>query len=387
MSLPGFIETYRELIATPSISSTDSAWDQSNQQVITKLASWFETAGFSVEVSEIPGLTGKYNMVATLGQGEGGLLLAGHTVTVPFDDGRWSKDPFKLTEDGNRLYGLGTIDMKGFFAFILEAVKGLDLSKINKPLRILATADEETTMAGARDIASRQHIKPDYAVIGEPTGLVPVFMHKGHMSEAIRITGRSGHSSDPSKGLNAIEVMHKVLAELLKVQQIFKEKYNNPNFEVPSPTLNFGHIHGGDSPNRICGCCELHIDMRPIPGVTTDELFMTLKGALAEIDRAYPGAVDIFHLHEPIPAYSCSETSALIQTAEQLSGNKAEAVNYCTEAPFIQQLGCDTIVMGPGHIGQAHQPDEYLDLSFVKPTSDLLSALIKRFCLAPTAAK
>ncbi len=387
MSLPGFIETYRELIATPSISSTDSAWDQSNQQVITKLASWFETAGFSVEVSEIPGLTGKYNMVATLGQGEGGLLLAGHTDTVPFDDGRWSKDPFKLTEDGNRLYGLGTIDMKGFFAFILEAVKGLDLSKINKPLRILATADEETTMAGARDIASRQHIKPDYAVIGEPTGLVPVFMHKGHMSEAIRITGRSGHSSDPSKGLNAIEVMHKVLAELLKVQQIFKEKYNNPNFEVPSPTLNFGHIHGGDSPNRICGCCELHIDMRPIPGVTTDELFMTLKGALAEIDRAYPGAVDIFHLHEPIPAYSCSETSALIQTAEQLSGNKAEAVNYCTEAPFIQQLGCDTIVMGPGHIGQAHQPDEYLDLSFVKPTSDLLSALIKRFCLAPTAAK
>ncbi|MFO6424835.1 acetylornithine deacetylase [Motilimonas sp. KMU-193] len=387
MSLPGFIETYRELIATPSISSTDSAWDQSNQQVITKLASWFETAGFSVEVSEIPGLTGKYNMVATLGQGEGGLLLAGHTDTVPFDDGRWSKDPFKLTEDGNRLYGLGTIDMKGFFAFILEAVKELDLTKIDKPLRILATADEETTMAGARDIASRQHIKPDYAVIGEPTGLVPVFMHKGHMSEAIRITGRSGHSSDPSKGLNAIEVMHKVLAELLKVQQVFKEKYNNPNFEVPSPTLNFGHIHGGDSPNRICGCCELHIDMRPIPGVSTDELFMTLKAALAEIDRAYPGAVDIFHLHEPIPAYSCSETSALIQTAEQLSGNKAEAVNYCTEAPFIQQLGCDTIVMGPGHIGQAHQPDEYLDLSFVKPTSDLLSSLIKRFCLTPVATK
>lgn len=381
MSLPGFIETYRELIATPSISSTDPAWDQSNQQVITKLASWFETAGFRVEVTPVPGLEGKYNMVATLGQGEGGLLLAGHTDTVPFDDGQWSKDPFKLTEDGNRLYGLGTIDMKGFFAFILEAVKGLDLTKINKPLRILATADEETTMAGARDIANRQHIKPDYAVIGEPTGLVPVFMHKGHMSEAIRITGRSGHSSDPSKGLNAIEVMHKVIAELLKVQQLFKEKYNCPHFEVPAPTLNFGHIHGGDSPNRICGCCELHIDMRPIPGVSPNELFITLKAALSGIEKQYPGAVDVFHLHEPIPAYSCSETSTLVQTAEQLSGNKAQAVNYCTEAPFIQQLGCDTIVMGPGHIGQAHQPDEYLDLSFVKPTSALLSDLIKRFCL------
>ncbi len=382
MSLPGFIDTYKQLIATPSISSTDPAWDQSNQGVITKLASWFETAGFSVEVTEVPQLPGKYNMVATLGQGKGGLLLAGHTDTVPFDEGGWSKDPFKLTEESNRLYGLGTIDMKGFFAFILEAVKNIDISKLDKPLRILATADEETTMAGARDIAQKNVIKPDYAVIGEPTGLVPVFMHKGHMSEAIRITGRSGHSSDPSKGLNAIEVMHKVLAELLKVQQIFKEKYNNPHFEVPSPTLNFGHIHGGDSPNRICGCCELHIDMRPIPGVSTDELFITLKNALGEIDRAYPGAVEIFHLHEPIPAYSCDEHSELVKIAEKLSGHQAESVNYCTEAPFIQQLGCDTIVMGPGSIGQAHQPDEYLDLSFVKPTSDLLESLIKRFCLS-----
>ena len=123
--------------------------------------------------------------------------------------------------------------------------------------------------------------------------------------------------------------------------------------------------------------------MRPIPGVSPNELFITLKAALSDIEKHYPGAVDVFHLHEPIPAYACSETSELVQTAEQLSGHKAQAVNYCTEAPFIQQLGCDTIVMGPGHIGQAHQPDEYLDLSFVKPTSALLSDLIKRFCLKP----
>ncbi|RJG42746.1 acetylornithine deacetylase [Motilimonas pumila] len=380
MSLPGFIDTYKTLIATPSISSTDTSWDQSNQDVINNLATWFESLGFKVAVTEVPDVPGKYNLVATLGQGEGGLLLAGHTDTVPYDEGQWSKDPFKLTEEGNKLYGLGSIDMKGFFAFILEALKQMDISKLDKPLRILATADEETTMAGARDIAARQSIKPEYAVIGEPTGLVPVFMHKGHMSEGIRITGRSGHSSDPKNGLNAIEIMHKVLAELLKVQQIFKDKYNSPHFEVPAPTLNFGHIHGGDSPNRICGCCELHIDMRPIPGVSTDELFITLKTALAEIDKAYPGAIDIFHLHEPIPAYECCATSELVKVAEALSGHQAEAVNYCTEAPFIQQLGCDTIVMGPGHIAQAHQPDEYLDLSFVTPTTELLKNLIQRFC-------
>ena len=126
------------------------------------------------------------------------------------------KDPFKVTEEGNRLYGLGTIDMKGFFAFIVEALKEVDLKTLSKPLRILATADEETTMAGARAIAAAAELKPDYAVIGEPTGLeMPVVAHKGHMSEAIRITGRSGHSSDPANGVNAMEIMHKAMGQVL----------------------------------------------------------------------------------------------------------------------------------------------------------------------------
>lgn len=99
-----------------------------------------------------------------------------------------------MTQEGDRLYGLGTIDMKGF-AFIAMAVQEMDLRQLKKPLRILALADEEATMAGARAIAEAATIKPDYAVIGEPTGLVPVMMHKGHMSESIRVTGKSGHSS------------------------------------------------------------------------------------------------------------------------------------------------------------------------------------------------
>ncbi len=119
---------------------------------------------------------------------------------MPYDENKWSSDPFKVIEKDNRLYGLGTIDMKGFFAFVIEVLKEIDLTTLHKPLRILATADEETTMSGAQDIARQKSIKPDYAIIGEPTGLVPVIMHKGHMSEGIRITGRSGHSSDPDKG-------------------------------------------------------------------------------------------------------------------------------------------------------------------------------------------
>ena len=145
-----FFSLYKNIIAIPSISSTDPRWDQSNEAVIRLLADWFGQLGFQCEVTALPDLPGKFNLVATYGQGEGGLLLAGHTDTVPFDEGGWSKDPFKVTEEGNRLYGLGTIDMKGFFAFIVEALKEVDLKTLSKPLRILATADEETTMAGAR---------------------------------------------------------------------------------------------------------------------------------------------------------------------------------------------------------------------------------------------
>lgn len=148
-----FFSLYKNIIAIPSISSTDPKWDQSNEAVIRLLADWFTQLGFRCEVTALPDLSGnkkpgKFNLVATYGQGEGGLLLAGHTDTVPFDEGGWRKDPFKVTEEGNRLYGLGTIDMKGFFAFIVEALKEIDLKTLDKPLRILATADEETTMAG-----------------------------------------------------------------------------------------------------------------------------------------------------------------------------------------------------------------------------------------------
>lgn len=381
MSLPTFINLYKDLIAIPSISSTDSSWDQSNQGVINQLATWLETLGFTNEISAVPHNPGKFNLISTYGSGDGGLLLAGHTDTVPYDEAGWETDPFKVVEKDNRLYGLGTIDMKGFFAFVIEVLKKTDLSKLNKPLRILATADEETTMSGAQAIAQQRSIQPDYAIIGEPTGMVPVIMHKGHMSEGIRITGHSGHSSDPDKGLNAIEIMHLVLGELKKVQQKFKDSYHNEHFKVPYPTLNFGAINGGDSANRICGCCELHIDMRPIPGITTTELFITVKDALKEIAKRYPNSVEVYHLHEPIPSYQCPQHSDLITQAEIYTGNQAQSANYCTEAPFIEQLGCDTIVLGPGHIAQAHQPNEYLDLSFVKPTQAVINKLIQRYCV------
>ncbi|WP_230492848.1 acetylornithine deacetylase [Martelella alba] len=378
--LPPFLELYRALIATPSISATEPALDQSNQTLINLLADWFGLLGFKVEIQPVPGTRNKYNMLASLGSGTGGLLLTGHTDTVPFDQGRWTRDPFTLTEQDNRLYGLGTADMKGFFAFILDSLRNIDAAKLQKPLYVLATADEETTMAGASYFAQSSLLRPDCAIIGEPTSLQPVRAHKGHMSNAIRIMGQSGHSSDPTLGVNAIELMHEAISHLLTLRNTLQQRYHHPSFVIPYPTMNLGHIHGGDAANRICGCCELHMDIRPLPGLTLDDLNGLLAEALAPVSERWPGRLTIAALHPPIPGYECPPDGALVQVVENLLKTKTEIVNYCTEAPFIQQL-CPTLVLGPGSINQAHQPDEYLDTAYIKPTRQLLSQVIQHFCL------
>ena len=183
-------------------------------------------------------LKGVGSLVASAGRGPDGLVLSGHTDTVPFDENRWNSDPFMLTETNGRLYGLGTADMKSFFALIIEAIRELDLSSLQQPLIILATADEETSMNGARALNAGHLQGARFALIGEPTGLKPVRMHKGMMMEAIRLTGLSGHSSNPALGHSALEAMHRVMTELLKWREEMQHANNNPLFEIPVPTMN-----------------------------------------------------------------------------------------------------------------------------------------------------
>ncbi|MEF2507922.1 acetylornithine deacetylase [Vibrio mimicus] len=377
MPLPSFLEVYEGLISTSSISSTDARWDEGNEQVIAKLADWLSALGFGIQIEQVA--PNKHNLIAKLGNGEGGLLLAGHSDTVPFDEGRWNYNPHALTQANNRFYGLGTADMKGFFAFIYEAVKKVDWSKQTKPLYVLATCDEETTMLGARHFTENAPFKPDYCIIGEPTSLVPIRAHKGHVANAIRVTGKSGHSSNPALGVNAIEIMHEVLFALMQLRDRLIKEYHHPGFEIPTPTLNLGHIHGGDSPNRICGCCELHYDVRPLPGISLDGLDNLMRDALSEVQQKWPGRIELIPLHDPIPGYECAHDHPFIHGISEICEQEAETVNYCTEAPFLQQV-CPTLVLGPGSIDQAHQPDEFLAFEFIDPTVRVLSRAMQKYC-------
>ncbi|EPI2682859.1 TPA: acetylornithine deacetylase [Vibrio cholerae] len=377
MPLPSFLEVYEGLISTSSISSTDARWDEGNEQVIAKLADWLSELGFSIQIEQVA--PNKQNLIAKLGSGEGGLLLAGHSDTVPFDEGRWNYNPHALTQVNNRFYGLGTADMKGFFAFIYEAVKNVDWRKQTKPLYVLATCDEETTMLGARHFTENAPFKPDYCIIGEPTSLVPIRAHKGHVANAIRVTGKSGHSSNPALGVNAIEIMHEVLFALMQLRDRLIKEYHHPGFEIPTPTLNLGHIHGGDSPNRICGCCELHYDVRPLPGISLDGLDNLMRDALREVQQKWPGRIELVPLHDPIPGYECAHDHPFIHGISEICEQEAQTVNYCTEAPFLQQI-CPTLVLGPGSIDQAHQPDEFLAFEFIDPTVRVLSRAMQKYC-------
>lgn len=377
-SIP-FLQRYQQLIEIPTISSLEPQFDLTNRPLIELLASWLADFGFKTEIIKVEGSREKYNLLATYGEGEGGLLLAGHTDTVPFDEGRWQFAPFKLTEKDGKFYGLGSADMKGFFAFVVDAVSQIDLSKLTKPLRILATADEETTMLGARTFAQHAHIRPDCAIIGEPTSLKPIRAHKGHLAEAVRIIGKSGHSSDPANGVNAIEIMHQATCNLLALKHRLQQDFRNELFKVPYPTMNFGNIHGGDALNRICACCELQLEIRPLPHLAVQDLQDLLQQSLAPLIAEYGDRIEIRHLHGGIPGYECEHSVQIVQVVEKLLGEKCEAVNYCTEAPFINQL-CPTLVLGPGAIEQAHQPDEFLDSRFVRPTQALLTKLIHHFC-------
>jgi acetylornithine deacetylase len=201
--------------------------------------------------------------------------------------------------------------------------------------------------------------------------------------EAVHLHGRSGHSSDPSLGVNALEAMHEAIGEILAWRNELQKKNRNPLFRVAVPTLNLGHIHGGDNPNRICGDCELHFDLRPLPGMELAALRAELTGRL---ERRLAGSgveLRIRPLFPGLPPMETAADSPLVRAAEELTGHGAEAVAFGTEGPFFNELGMQTVILGPGDIDQAHQPDEFLALDRIEPTVSLLRSLIERFCLTP----
>jgi acetylornithine deacetylase len=357
----------RQLIAYPTIS-TDS-----NLAMIDFLAERLEAAGARVEVH--PDATGaKANLFATLGpEGDGGILLSGHSDVVPVADQDWTTDPFEMVERDGRLYGRGSCDMKGFIAAAVAMAPVYAQRVRDRPVHFAFTHDEETGCLGAQALAQilrARGLRPGVAIIGEPTSMRVIEGHKGCFEYSTHFTGLEGHGSDPDRGVNAVEYAVRYVARLLELKERLKARApKGSRFDPPWTTINTGALSGGVAHNVIPGKARVDWEMRPVQTADADfvkaDLHAYCAHTLLPAMRALRPDADIVTetIGEVAGLVPAEPNEARAILLELTGANGADTVAFGTEAGLFQALGTATVVCGPGAIEQAHKPDEYISLN------------------------
>lgn len=371
-------EILKALIQFPSVVG------QPNGAIAGWIAQYLGDHG--IEAQLLPGPEGdRANLFATIGPRDiPGLVLSGHMDVVPAQEPQWSADPFQLRAEGDKLFGRGTSDMKGFLAAALAIVPALVALKPARPIHIAFSYDEEAGCRGVPHlIAALPSLcaRPAAAVIGEPSGLRPILAHKGKAAARAEIHGRSGHSSRPDLGLNAIHAMGRVIAAAEKAASKLSEGPLDPIFEPPYSTIQIGTIRGGDALNIIPESCIVEIEARAIADASPAALLEPVREALEGL-RA-----EGFGTHwKPIagyPALSLPPKAPIARLMTEVSGEAPlAAVSYGTEAGLYQAAGIDAIICGPGDIARAHKPDEYITRSELAACASMLERLCAQFAQA-----
>ena len=311
-----------------------------------------------------------------------GYILSGHMDVVPADEAGWSSDPFVLRSDGERLYGRGTSDMKGFLAVALAAVPALCAMPLARPVHLAFSYDEEAGCRGVPHLLARLSdlcAPPLGAVIGEPSGMQPVLAHKGKAAARVTLRGRSGHSSRPDLGLNAVHAMAGVLQAAVWAARALEDGPFDPAFDPPYSSLQVGTIRGGQAVNIIPDLCTVEIEARAISGVDPTGLLSPVRVA-AEALAAQGFGVE-WQMLSAYPALALSRSAPLAGLGAELAGREPlAAVSYGTEAGLYQKAGIDAIICGPGDIARAHRPDEYLLAGELAACQSMIEALGSRLC-------
>ncbi len=318
----------------------------------------------------------KANLIATIGPSvEGGVVLSGHTDVVPVADQAWDTDPFTVAEKDRRLYGRGTADMKSFIAAVLAQVPDFTGRELKVPIHLAFSYDEEVGCLGARPLLRRLAADlpgPGLAVIGEPTEMKVANAHRGVSAFRTRVTGKPGHSSMPDRGVNAIAYAAECVAFLGRLADGMREHPGDGTFDPDYTTINVSRIEGGEAVNIIAGECVLEWDCRPLPGVDPGVAARRLDSHVADdvagrmraggADEAGIATEQLFSV-PPLIADPGSPAEALVLS---LTGqNNTTTAPFASEAGFFQEAGIPTVVCGPGSPGQAHQPNEFIELDQV----------------------
>ncbi len=376
MSVQATIDLLSRLVAYPTISA------QSNLEMAAELAERLENIGAQSELLPSP-CRRKANLVARIGpDAPGGLLLSGHMDVVPVAEQAWTTDPFVLRADAGRLYGRGTCDMKGFLAAALSVAR---LADPEKTLRFVFTYDEEVGCLGARALMpelARRGIRPDQVVVGEPTGMTVIDGHKGCCEYTVRFAGRAGHGSDPARGVSAVEYAARYAQRLLELRGALMMRADPAcGFEPPWSTLNIGRIVGGTAHNVIAQTAELAWEMRPVTQADADFVHEQIGACVAELlpqmqAIAPEAAIETEVIGEVVGLNPAQQNATRDLLLAHLGQSTAGVVPFNTEAGLFQELGADVVVCGPGRIAQAHQPDEYLEVTQLEACLTLLGKLV-----------
>ncbi|MEL7116248.1 MAG: acetylornithine deacetylase [Pseudomonadota bacterium] len=374
------LEALDRLVGYPTISA------DSNRALIDDLASRLEGAGARVEVmADSSGA--KANLWATLGpEGDGGLVLSGHTDVVPVEGQPWTRDPFKMVEAEGRLYGRGTCDMKGFIACCLAALPLFRTSA--RPVHFAFTYDEEIGCLGAQALVAvlrETGVRPAMAIIGEPTEMRVIEGHKGCCEYTTTFSGLEGHGSTPDLGVNAVEYAARYVGRLLELRDgLTRRAPEGSRFEPPWSTINVGAMTGGAAHNVIPAEATVAWEMRPVVEADADWVKSQLqdfveRDLLPAMQARHPDAAIHTVTEGEVAGLEPMQANAARDLVARLTGaNTSDVVSFGTEAGLFQGLGIDTVVCGPGSIRQAHMADEFIEIQQIDACLGLLSRLAER---------
>lgn len=369
-----------DLVGFPTISSA------SNLDLLAHVEEILEPLG--ARLRRFPDPTGqKANLLATIGpEVPGGIIFSGHTDVVPTEGQAWSSDPYVMREADGYLFGRGTTDMKGFLACCLAVAPLAAEKPLKRPIHLAFSYDEEVGCTGVGSMAEwigQSGLKPRLAVIGEPTTMDFVAAHKGGLVGWCRIKGKPGHSSQPDRYVNAVMTAAEMIAEINRIREDMR---NGPTFEgldPPYSTITVNIVHGGVAGNIVAENCEFIWEMRIIPGESDMAVFERMQRFAAEKLEPAMKAIDpacsiAFEIKANIPGLKPNEDEALDTELLKLLGrNQMRYVSYGTEAGIFQKAGIPSVIIGPGDIADAHQPDESIAISELTACSDFLLKLVE----------
>jgi acetylornithine deacetylase len=378
------IEWLRALVAWDTTSSN------SNLLMMEHMCNSLLDLGFQCTLDYSPDKT-KANLLASFGPKDvPGVLLSGHSDTVPVTGQAWNVPAFSLTEKEGKCYGRGTADMKGFLACVMAAMPAFAQSPLRMPIQLLFSHDEEIGCLGVRSalrIMETQPIHPRLCLIGEPTDMKPVLGHKGKLAMRCHIHGQACHSAYTPQGVNAIEYAAQLIMQLHALGQSLRApEQQDSRFEPPHTTVQTSLISGGQAINIVPADCSFDFEIRSMPSQDAERL---LSNVLAyakeqlepEMQSVAHGTSIRFSELSAYPGLATSPTSEAAHLIGLWSGHTDYGtVSYGTEGGLISRLGIPVVVCGPGSMSQGHKPDEFVTNSQLQQCDRMLSQLRNWMC-------